>query len=270
MEGKNHGRNQRRRENIVEAGVYPSELLKEVVEKDDLKAIVERYGLDAHKQKTDEMVWAIIDYFEQSQKSIDDSEPEAELYLDAYEEIADGAVTQVPPQLQDLVEEDNPEEKLDILFEEATTEIFDEIFNLSGVNALGQHSTGVVADGEIEQDGRWLLWDNKRRRQKFKLGSDTRSKIKNYIDTKGKQHEVEWFLILAPDFTKRAEDNAEQLEMHTGKDIRLVRAADFKQLAEVWEEKYAQDDRELPLSIFFGSGLFSVDSAEGLLKTEFS
>ncbi|GAA0208439.1 hypothetical protein [Halobaculum roseum] len=270
IEAKNYGRNQKRRENIVDAGVYPSELLKTVVDKDDLKAIVERYGLDAHKRKTDEMVSAIIEYFEQSQKTVDDNEPAVDLYLDAFEEIANGAITEVPPQLQDLVDADNPDEKLDILFEDATAEIFEEAFNLTGTNKLGQQASGVVADGEIKQDGRWLLWDNKRRRGTFKLDSDTRSKIKNYIDTKGEQHDVEWFLIIAPEFTEQAAENALQLEMRTETDIRLVRAADLKSLAELWRERYADEGRELPLSIFLGSEMFDVDAAATLLETQFS
>lgn len=270
VEGKNYGRNEKRRENIVAAGVYPSELLKQVVPKEDLKEIVDQYGLDAHKRKTDEMVSAIIEYFEQSQKSVGSDESAAELYLEAYEQIADGSVTQIPPQLQDLVEGDDPSEKLDVLFENATGEIFTEVFNIKGTNQLGQQASGVVADGEIEQDGRWLLWDNKRRQGKFKLGSDARSKIKNYIDTKAKQHDVEWFLIIAPDFTEQAAENAEQLEKLVEKDVRLVRAADFKELAELWRGEYAKSDRELPLSVFFGSGVFDVDAAAGLLNTEFS
>ncbi|WP_248896289.1 hypothetical protein [Haloplanus halobius] len=270
VDGKNYGRNQDRRENIVAAGVYPSELLKEVVEKDDLKAIVDRYSLDAHKRKTDEMVSAIIDYFEHSQKTVDEDEPAVDLYLDVYEDIADGAVKQVPPQLQDLVDADHPAEKLDVLFEDATAEIFREALNLEETTQLGQQASGVVADGEIEQDGQWLLWDNKRRRQKFRLGSDTRSKIKSYIDTKSEQHDVEWFLIIAPDFTEQAATNATQLEKQLGTDIRLVRAADLKELADVWRERYAADGRELPLSIFYGSGVFDLNAAADWLKTQFA
>jgi hypothetical protein len=268
--GKNYGKNANRRENIVAAGVYPSELLKEVVPKDDLKDIVDEYGLDAHKLKTDEMVAAIIEYFEQSQKAVEEGEPAVDLYLDAFEDIADGSVTSVPPQLQDLVEADNPEEKLDVLFEDATAEIFREVFNLKGTNQLGQHSTGVVADGEIEQESEWLLWDNKRRRQQFRLGSDVRSKIKNYIDTKSEQHDVEWFLIIAPEFTEQAEQNALQLEMQVGTDIRLVTARAFVELAELWRENYAAEGRELPLSVFRGSERFEVENAEALLQTQFA
>lgn len=270
VSGKNYGKNENRRGNIVQAGVYPSELLKEVVPKDDLKDIVDEYGLDAHKLKTEDMVSAIIDYFEQSQKSVEEGEPKVDLYLDAYEDIADGAVTDVPPQLQDLVEADNPSEKLDVLFEDATGEIFREVFNLEGTNQLGQQASGVVADGEIKQNGQWLLWDNKRRRQEFRLGSDARSKIKNYIDTKGEQHDVEWFLIIAPDFTEQAASNALQLEMQVGTDIRLVGAEDLKALAELWRENYAADDRELPLSVFRGSEIFGVETAANLLETQFS
>ncbi|MBB6090845.1 hypothetical protein HNR49_002231 [Halobacterium salinarum] len=193
-----------------------------------------------------------------------------DLYLNAFEDIADGSVTSVPPQLQDLVEADNPEEKLDVLFEDATAEIFREVFNLAGTNQLGQHSTGVVADGEIEQDGEWLLWDNKRRRQQFRLGSDARSKIKNYIDTRSEQHDVEWFLIIAPEFTEQAEQNALQLEMQVGTDIRLVTAYAFVELAELWRENYAAESRELPLSVFRGSELFEVENAEALLQTQFA
>ena len=225
---------------------------------------------DEYKQKTDEMVAVIIDYFEQSQKTVDDSEPAADLFLDTYEEIADGSVTEIPPQLQDLVDADRPSDKMDVLFEDATAEIFENVFNLEGTNQLGQHATGPVADGEIEQAGYWLLWDNKRRRQKFQLGSSTRSKIKNYIDTKSKQHDVEWFLIIAPEFNENAADNALQLEMEIGTDIRLVRARDLQELAVLWEEEYADDGRELPLSVFRGSELFEVDTAERLLETQFS
>ncbi len=268
--GKNYGKNENRRENIVQAGVYPSELLKQVVPKDDLKDIVDEYGLDAHKLKTEDMVSAIIEYFEQSQKSVEEGKQEVDLYVDAFEDIADGAVTDVPPQLQDLVDADNPSEKLDILFEDATGKIFQEVFNLEGTTQLGQQASGVVADGEIQQDAQWLLWDNKRRRQEFRLGSDARSKIKNYIDTKGEQHNVEWFLIIAPDFTDQAATNALQLEMQVGTDIRLVRAEDLKALAELWREEYASDDRELPLSVFSGSEIFKVETAAGWLETQFS
>ncbi|GAB7012631.1 hypothetical protein [Halolamina salina] len=270
IESKTGGRNDRRRESIVEGGVFPSELLRYALTKDELKEIVDRYGLNAHKQKTDEMISAIIDYFEQSQKSVGDDDPAVELYLSAYEDIADGTVQKIPPQLQDLVDADNPGDKLDVLFEDATAEIFSEVFNLDGTNLLGQQASGVVADGEIEQDGKWLLWDNKRRAREFKLGSTARSKIKSYIDTKAEQHQVEWFLIIAPEFSKNAEAHAEQLEMQVGRDIRLVRAADFRQLAEQWREEYADDGHELPLSIFFGSGLFDPDMAMQVLEQQFS
>lgn len=42
--------------------------------KDELKAIVDEYGLDAHKQKTDEMIETTIAYFEQSQKYVEEGE----------------------------------------------------------------------------------------------------------------------------------------------------------------------------------------------------
>ncbi|WP_435115054.1 hypothetical protein [Halolamina sp. C58] len=270
IESKTGGRNDRRRESIVKGGVFPSELLRYALTKDELKEIVDRYGLDAHKRKTDQMISAIIEYFEQSQKSVEDDDPAVELYLSAYEDIADGTVQQVPPQLQDLVDADDPSDKLDVLFEDATAEIFSEVFNLDGTNLLGQQASGVVADGEIEQDGKWLLWDNKRRAREFKLSSTARSKIKSYIDTKAEQHHVEWFLIIAPEFSENAETQAEQLEMQVGRDIRLVRAADFKQLAEQWREKYDDDGYQLPLSIFFGSGLFDPDMAIQVLEQQFS
>lgn len=270
IESKTGGRNDRRRESIVKDGVFPSEALRYALEKEELKAIVDRYGLDAHKQKTEEMIAATIDYFEQSQKSVHDDDPAARLYLSAYEDIADGTVRQVPPQLQDLVDSDNPTDKLDVLFEDATAEIFEQIFNLSGTNLLGQQASGVVADGEIEQDGRWLLWDNKRRARGFKLGSTTRSKIKDYTDTKNEHHDVEWFLIIAPEFSDQAETNAKQLEIQVGEDIRLVRAADLKQFAERWEEEYAEEGRELPLSVFYGSGMFDPEMAMEVLAKQFS
>lgn len=136
---------------------------------------------------------------------------------------------------------------------------------------MGQQATGIVADGEIEQDGQWLLWDNKRRTGKFKLGSNTQSKIKNYIDTKSKQHNVEWFLIIAPDFTETAQTNARQLEKQVkGTPIRLIRSADFVRLAEYWLENHDQDGRELPLSTFYGSGLFDIEPAKDALDMAFS
>lgn len=271
IDRKNHGRNEKRRENIAEEGVYPSDLFEAVVPKDDLKAIVDRFGLDAHKQKRDEMIEATIAYFEQSQRGIEDETSRVGLFLEFYDEIADGHVEEIPPQLQGLVDESNQSKKLEILFEEATAEIFRDVFNLDGTNLLGQQASGTVADGEIEQDGRWLLWDNKRRSGEFKLGSTTRSKIKNYIDTKNQQHDVQWFLIIAPGFTESAEENADLMEKHLdGVDIRLARATDFQELARFWQESFGDTNKEFPLSMFNGSNILEIDTLTRALEREFS
>lgn len=267
---KTQGFNKKRRESIVEAGVYPSELLDEVLLKDELKDIVDQYGLDAHKLKKDEMVEKAIEYFEQSQKYLEAEEADVDLYLKCFGDISDGNVERIPPQIQETVNDEDQSTKLEILFEEATAEIFKESFNLGGTALLGQNASGIVADGEIEQDGKWLLWDNKRRAGKFKLESNTQSKIKNYIDTKNQQHNVEWFLIIAPDFTERAKTNANQLEKQVGIDIRLVKSVDFKRLAAFWQDTYYKDDRELPLSIFYGSDVLDLGATKEALKRKFA
>lgn len=270
IQAHTHGLNERRRESIVEAGVYPSDLFSEMVEKEELKEIVDEYGLDAHRGRTDEMIEATIDYFEQSQAGIDDGEPTVDLYLKCFDDIADGKVDQIPPQLQGAVEEETPSDKLDILFEQATADIFEEIFNLSETTLLGQKAGGNVADGEIEQNGKWLLWDNKRRSGSFKLGASSRATIKSYIDQKNQQHDVAWFLIIAPDFSDTTVDNALKLEMQTGVDIRLLKAADFRRLATIWRGKFAGPTRELPLSIFKGAGELDLDIVEETLEAQFS
>jgi len=68
------GLSQKRRESLVKAGVFPSELLAEVLDKSELKDVVDEYGLDAHKSKTDEMIHHTIEYFEQSQKVVEKGE----------------------------------------------------------------------------------------------------------------------------------------------------------------------------------------------------
>lgn len=264
------GLNEKRRGSLVNAGVFPSDLFREVVDKDELKSIVDRYSLDAHKRKTDEMIEATIEYFEQSQTVVEDEEPTVDLYLKCYDDIADGNVQRVPPQLQGVVEDESQSETVDVLFEQATAEIFDEIFNLDGTHLLGQTSSGTVADGEIEQDGDWLLWDNKRRSGPFKLGANTRSTIKSYIDRKNQQHEVNWFLVIAPEFSDSAEDDALKIEMQTGVDVRLLRADDIQRLANIWEGKYASPERELPLSVFKGAGRLNLDIVEETLEAQFS
>lgn len=271
IERSNQGLNEKRRENIVEEGIFPSDLFREVVEKDQLKDIVDEYDLDAHKRKTDEMIEAIIEFFEQSQTVVDDGEPPAQLYLKCYGDIADGSIDRVPPQLHSLVEDESRAEKLEILFEQGTAEIFEDIFNLDGTKLLGQTSSGTVADGEIEQDGKWLLWDNKRRKGEFKLGASTRATIKSYIDTKNEQHSVEWFLVIAPEFAESADRSALDLEKETGVDIRLVPAREFRRLAIFWQDNLASGNRELPLhTVFTGSGLFELDEVKGLLEKQFS
>jgi len=129
---KNHGLNEKRRENIVAEGVYPTDLFEVVLTKDDLKAIVDRFGLDAHKRKRDEMIEATIAYVEQSQRGVEPEANKVDLFLEFYDKIADGKVDEIPPQLQGLVDEPDQSKKLEILFEEATAEIFREIFNLDG------------------------------------------------------------------------------------------------------------------------------------------
>lgn len=267
---QNDGLNEKRRENIVKEGVFPSDLFQEVLEKDHLKDIVDEYGLDAHKLKTEEMIEATIEYFEQSQTVVDDGEPAAELYLKCFNDIADGDIDRVPPQLHQIVDEETEAEKLDILFEKGTAEIFKEIFNLEETQLLGQTSSGTVTDGEIKQDGKWLLWDNKRRKGEFKLGASTRAKIKSYIDSKNQQHTVGWFLIIAPEFAESAEGNALSLEMQTDVDIRLVPSDEFRRLANFWRDNLASQNRELPLSVFTGTGLFELDMVKSPLEKQFS
>jgi len=269
IDKKNYGKNEKRRENIVEVGVYPSDLLREVVTKDQLKEIVDQYGLDAHKRRTDEMIQATISYFERSQKQVEQGDPTADIYLNAYEEIADGEIQQVPPQLQRVVDEDDPSSKLDVLFEKATAEIFEEVFNLDSTTLLGQQSEGMVPDGEIEQEDTWLLWDNKRRTKSFRLGGSAQHKIVNYIERKQQQHTVEWFILIAPGFGPNAGTNAIQLEKQVGVDIRLLVADDLKELALMWQDSFG-DDEELPLSIFYGSGEFNLEASKAAIEQQFS
>lgn len=271
IDRKNRGRNEKRRENIVAEGVYPSDLFREGLDKDDLKSIVDEYGLDAHKRRTGEMIDATIEYFEQSQRRVEAGEPNVELYLDFYEELADGSVEDIPPQLQSLVDDPDQSKKLEILFEQATAEIFTDVFNLDGTNLLGQQASGTVADGEIQQDGAWLLWDNKRRTGEFKLSSTTRSKIKDYIDTKDHQHDVQWFLIIAPGFAESAKQNANVMEKQLdGVDIRLVRSEDFLELARFWQDSIDRTGQEFPLSMFNGSDVLDIDTLTAALEAEFS
>lgn len=265
--------NQRRRKNIAKAGVSPTELLSELLTNSELQEIIDEFGLEANRRRNDNMIAKIIEYFEHSQKyaNMESDEPTVDLYLRSFEEISDGNIERIPPQLQSEVpDEENPVRRLDMLFEEATAEIFENAFNLGGTTLKGYTATGTVPDGEIEQDGSWLLWDNKRRSGKFQLDSDTRSKIKDYIDTKNQQHDVEWFLILAPEFSTSAEKEAIKLEKKVGVDIRMITADDFRSLAGFWSERFAKDGRELPMSVFYGSGIVDLEPVKESLDEQFS
>lgn len=271
IDRKNHGLNEKRRENIVAEGIYPSDVFREVLDKEDLKAIVDEYGLDAHKLKTDDMIETTIEYFEESSRHVDSGEPSVDVFLDYYVDLADGTAEDIPPQLQQLVDESDTSKKLEILFERATAEIFEKVFNLKGTELLGQGASGVVADGEIDQNGSWLLWDNKRRTGKFTLSSSTRSKIKDYITTKSQQHEVDWFLVIAPDFAQGAAQNADTIEKQVHRvNVRLVRASELEELARFWRENYADAGKEFPLSMFNGSNFLEMDTLTSALETEFS
>lgn len=264
--------NEERRKNIARAGIFPSELLADAVTIDELRDVIDEFGLDADKRFKEEMISSVIDYFEYSRRWDSDEEPEAsvDLYLSSLEDIADGTVERIPPQLHQLVGEDDPESRLDVLFEEATATIFEEAFNLESTNLLGQRASGTVADWEIEQDGQWLLWDNKRRSEPYKLASTTRAKIKDYIDTKNSQHDVEWFLLIAPAFADSAEKNALKLKKQTGVDIRLLTANDLRSLAEFWQDRFSGDGQSLPLSIFYGAGEFELEPAKESLVEQFA
>ena len=270
VETKTGGRNDRRRESLVEAGLSPRDLLDEVLSKEELKRTVDQYGIDVNKRRRDEMVVSIVEYFERAQKRVEKDAPDVERYLECFEAIADGNIERIPPQLQALVDESDLSKKLEVLFERATAEVFTEVFGLEAVEPLGQQSGGNVADGQIQQDGKWLLWDNKRRSGRFKLNADTRAKIKDYVDTKRHQHDVEWFLIIAPAFAETATKRANQLEMQLGVDIRLVHASTFKQLARHWQETYSDRDNSLPLSVFYGSDTLDLDTTMTALETMFS
>ena len=263
--------NEERRELIAKAGVYPSELLSYALTAEELREIIDDFGLDADMRIKDDMIATIIDYFEYSQRWIDgDGDgPTLEMYLSSYEDIADGTVERIPKQLHEAVDTKDIDDRLEILFEEATAVIFDEAFSLEP-NLLGQHSSGSVPDGEVEQDGQWLLWDNKRRSGPCKLNATTRAKIKSYIDNKDQQHDVEWFLVIAPEFADSAERNALKLEKQTGVDIRLLTADDLRSLADFWNDKFAEREAALPLSIFYGAGEFDLEPVKEALEEMFA
>lgn len=264
--------NDQRRQNIAKVGIYPSELLSEALTIDELRDVIDEFGLDADKRRKEDMIEKVIDYFEYSRRWDDTEEPETsvEVYLSSYENIADGTVERIPPQLHQAIDEDDPEDKLEILFERATATIFEDAFNVENTNLLGQQAGGNVADGEVEQDGQWLLWDNKRRSGPFKLDSTTRAKIKDYIDTKSQQHDVEWFLVIAPEFADSADNDALKIEKQTGVNVRLLTANDLRSLAEFWDDRFASDGRGLPLSIFYGTGEFDLEPAKESLEEQFA
>jgi len=58
--------------------------------------------------------------------------------------------------------------------------------------------------------------------------------------------------------------------MQTDVDIRLVPSGEFRRLANFWRDNLASQDRELPLSVFKGTGLFELDMVMGPLEKQFS
>ncbi len=158
---------------------------------------------------------------------------------------------------QHVIDKDNEIEKY---FEEATSFLFENKLNHTPLRqASTEHSDGLLSFRD-----NYIMWDNKSAEEMVNL-KDHIKQFDGYMNNADKPVPV--FIVIAPDFTPSSEAVAMQYTAENiGRNIVLIKAADLKELADLWsDESNKRNADPFPLGFFAQPGLFKLETVKNSL-----
>lgn len=262
--------NEARIKEIAGSKVLPSEALEIGLDREDLKNIVDRYQVNISKRKSSqEIAEAIVQSFLDWGREDEELEWENPQYLEYFEELS--SLEPITHPFTDRLKGDLKKRDLkniyDKEFEIATYEILKNVLSVQEVELLG-HTDSRVPDGRIEWGDDVILWDNKASGEKYHMGAGDERAMKEYVEQE--DHNVELFMFISSGFSQSTHGKVDT-KFNSKKDfetsICLVKAEDFKELAQYWRDYILVEnpDSKFPLSAFLQEGLLDLEKAKSRL-----
>jgi hypothetical protein len=227
---------------IIKRNILPSTALKVFSSKElsDILRNLEGTKISGTKK---EKIQNIIDYYEMlsSPNSSDPTDERARLF-DFYEELASRDYKTL--RVNKVIEKDV---NIDNHFEDATKYAFEKKIGLDLLEMSGSRH----ADGRIQFNSTdVILWDNKSTEEPYAFPESHFNQFLRYIRTE--EMRVTLFLIIVQDYTKEAVAQAQKLKAFSEEDsdVALIKASDFKYVAEQWKSYSDQKHPEFNLQVF--------------------
>lgn len=187
----------------------------------------------------------IIKFYDELAPRDDAALDERELLYPYYELLARRKSSDL--RAQQLIEKDIEIERK---FEQVTNYIFEKILGHKPLSLVGTNH----ADGILSYRDKVILWDNKSKESEVNLREHIKQ-FDSYIRSSEKQ--VAGFMVIGPDFTDESSILAMQYQVENQVPICLIRAADLKDVAEMWATKNASNGSPFQLGYFLQPGIFN-------------
>jgi hypothetical protein len=239
--------------------VPPSELIggtspRDGLNSEDLHKWCSELGLPVAGSKA-ERIARIIEHYDQLELLGSEEGDTREIWYHFYEQLARRNIAAL--RAQHVIEKDIEIERY---FEEATSFLFEVKLNHKPLRQAGTEH----ADGTLSYRDTWILWDNKSKETPVNL-RDHLKQFHRYMEKAEKP--VPIFIVVGPEFTEDSEAAAlEYTSENLGRNVALVRAADLKELADIWASDDNRRNAEpFPLGLFARPGLFSLSTIRNSL-----
>ena len=145
----------------------------------------------------------------------------------------------------------NKDKDMDSAFEEGTRFLFEKKLGLTLESMNGsEHADGVL---KFPKSKELFMWDTKSKETVYEFPNDHFNQFRRYIHNSTER--VNCFMVIAPEISEKAEENACRLKTQSGTDtdLSLISAGDLKWVADNWTT-YATNGK-FTLDVFNFTGI---------------
>ena len=151
---------------------------------------------------------------------------------------------------------------MDLAFENATRFLFEEKLGLPLEPMVGsEHADGIL---QLPKTKELLMWDTKSKESIYEFPNDHFNQFRRYIHNSSER--VSCFMVIAPEISEKAEENAYKLKSQSGSDtdLSLISADDLKWVAENWST-YSETGK-FNLDVFNFTGILDRSALKKRMK----
>lgn len=156
----------------------------------------------------------------------------------------------------------NKDKDMDSAFEKGTRFLFEKKLGLTLEPMTGsEHADGIL---KFPKSKELFMWDTKSKETTYEFPNDHFNQFRRYIHNSTER--VNCFMVIAPEISDKAEENAYRLKTHSGTDtdLSLISADDLKWVAENWSS-YATNGK-FTLDVFNFTGVLDRVSLKKRMK----